>query len=59
MKKESSRQDYPYRNIKTGESVNLSPDDVARAASLWDDPVFVLRFIDMVCGFDDPDAPKS
>lgn len=60
MKEESSLDPgASYRNIKNGESVNLSPEDVAHAAALWNDPDFVLRFVDIICAFDDGTIPPS
>lgn len=46
MKKNSDA--FPLINNKTGESVNLPPEEVERARALWEDADFMLRLVDLI-----------
>ena len=46
--KRKSFHDVPDINNKTGESVNLLPEEVERARALWEDADFMLRLVDLI-----------
>ena len=53
MKKPSSR------NIKTAESVNITPEDEEYTRRLMTDADFCLRLVDIIFGFDYKETPPS
>lgn len=52
---------HPYRNNKKEESVNdaLKPDDFLEAKRLEGDVEFMLRFVDLIFGFEPDRLPPS
>ena len=42
-----------------GKSVNIPPEEAARAEELWNDPVLILNLVDLIFGVKEYNLPPS